>query len=563
MSFGWSGSDVFLLAQLAWNTVQNSRKACGEYDELTRETLRLHAILKRLEQEVDKSDSPINRPGDTSKEQLELIASDCEHVLKQLDKMVAAYAALSEEKRSARKIWQKVRFSNGQMADLGDLRSKVILYTSEMLFYVNLVSMDTVGRIEQQMTRDGGVLRDIKIAVEKKTAHSVLSGVNVEGSILTRYADDDTGFWRALRRELVKEGLPSATIHKHKHLIKAYVKELGTRGVLDDGHSEGNNEQHDSNANPEMLEEIHEPPNITNFDLDGSQQAGDKAHDQDVDLQVLEDDQDLFLDGKTRERIEVETKSQPPRTDAKATISQASEDRSGRKPDSSSDQERPEQPSRSTSNHTGHSDYDFETKADSHRPPTPFPSRTPGKAKIPTEDLASSDNVGRVRCIKCLSDDVPVSATAKLPCLHRWCRPCLRQIFIISTTEEQHMPPTCCTKDCIELKHVDKLFDNSFKKKWNRKSTEFHTKNRIYCPARGCGSWIKPTHVYVASGGAIRGRKFGRCQRCKMKVCCTCNNKWHLSSECFKDATIQEFINIAHGQQGMADQLWKLQIWRK
>ena len=182
MSFGWSGSDVFLLAQLAWNTVQNSRKACGEYDDLTREALSSHAILQRLAQEVAKPESPINRPGETSKEQLERIAIDCGGVLQKLDKIVTAYASLSEEKRSVRKIWQRVRFGNGQMADLADLRFKLISYTSEMLLYLNLVSMSTVGRIEQRMNRDEAVLRDIKIAVEKKTAHTVL-GRNQEGSI--------------------------------------------------------------------------------------------------------------------------------------------------------------------------------------------------------------------------------------------------------------------------------------------------------------------------------------------------------------------------------------------
>ena len=87
--------------------------------------------------------SPVNRAGGTSTEQLERIATDCEVVLKQVDKIVMAY--LSEEKRSARKIWQRVRFGNGQMADLGDLRSKLTLYTSEMLLYLNFVSMSTVG----------------------------------------------------------------------------------------------------------------------------------------------------------------------------------------------------------------------------------------------------------------------------------------------------------------------------------------------------------------------------------------------------------------------------------
>ena len=68
-----------------------------------------------------KPDSPINRPGEPSKERLERNAIDCEVVLKQLDEIVTAYAALSEEKRSVRKIWQRVRFGNGQMVDLGDL----------------------------------------------------------------------------------------------------------------------------------------------------------------------------------------------------------------------------------------------------------------------------------------------------------------------------------------------------------------------------------------------------------------------------------------------------------
>ena len=232
MSFGWSGSDVFLLTRLAWNTVRNSRKACGEYDDLTRETSRLYAVLQRLEQEVAKQESPINRPGETSKEQLERIAIDCKVVLTKLNKIVTAYASLGEEKRSVHKIWQKVRFGNGQLVDLREIRFKLMSYTSEMILYLNLVSMGTVGRIEQRMSRDEGVLRDIKIAVEKNTAHTTLGG-NQEGSVWTSYTGDDIGFWRGLRRDLIKDGLPSAAIHKHRHLIRNYVKELGARGILD------------------------------------------------------------------------------------------------------------------------------------------------------------------------------------------------------------------------------------------------------------------------------------------------------------------------------------------
>ena len=285
MSFGWSGGDVFLLTQLAWHTLQNSRKACGEYDELTRETLRLHAVLQRLEQEVAKPGSLINRPGESSKEQLERIATDCEVVLKQVDKIVSAYATLSDDKRSVRKIWQRVRFGNGQMADLGDLRSKLTLYTTEMVFYLNLVSMSTVGRIEHRMLRDGGVLRDIKIAVEKTTAHTVLCGGNREGSVLTKYTDDDTGFWKGLRRDLIKDGQPSRAINKHKHLIKKYIKELGDRGILDDHSSQAFNQQeYGIHANSEIMEEVQELPNgfTASFTVI-------ETLDDDVDAELLED----------------------------------------------------------------------------------------------------------------------------------------------------------------------------------------------------------------------------------------------------------------------------------
>ena len=72
------------------------------------------------------------------------------------------------------------------------------------------------------------------------------------------------------------------------------------------------------------------------------------------------------------------------------------------------------------------------------------------------------------------------------------------------------------------------------------------TKNRIYCPSKGCGEWIKPANIYIdTSGGANGGRKFGKCSRCRMKVCVTCNGKWHTSRECPKDEATSRFAEIA------------------
>ncbi|KAI9805500.1 MAG: hypothetical protein M1825_000751 [Sarcosagium campestre] len=102
------------------------------------------------------------------------------------------------------------------------------------------------------------------------------------------------------------------------------------------------------------------------------------------------------------------------------------------------------------------------------------------------------------------------------------------------------MPPRCCTQDHIPLRHVDRLFSDKFKMQWNRKYQEYTTKNRIYCPARGCGEWIKPSNIYNESG-----RKCGKCSRCKTKVCCLCNGKWHTKRECPKDEETNRFVEIA------------------
>ncbi|MCJ1365402.1 hypothetical protein MMC16_004523 [Acarospora aff. strigata] len=112
----------------------------------------------------------------------------------------------------------------------------------------------------------------------------------------------------------------------------------------------------------------------------------------------------------------------------------------------------------------------------------------------------------------------------------------------MSVTDPQHMPPRCCTQDHIPLKHVDRLFDTKFKMKWNKKYQEYTTKNRIYCPAKGCGEWIKPSHIHTDPNN---GRKYGRCGRCKLKVCCKCNGKWHSGKDCPKDEDTKRFVEIA------------------
>ena len=230
MSFGYSVSDAVLLTQLAWKIVQNTRKACGEHDELTQEALGLHMVLRRLEQEISKPESPLNRSGDTYKEEIEIIIRGCSKVLRVLDTMLEKYNRLSEEERSWRKLWQKIRFGNGEIADLHDLRSKMVTNTSALSLILNMASLGSLGRIEKQMEGD---LKEIKIAVHG-TAARLIAKSNDEGSVLTSYSNDDKSVWKEFRRDLCRDGFSSSDLKRHRALIMAYIKELGDRGLFDD-----------------------------------------------------------------------------------------------------------------------------------------------------------------------------------------------------------------------------------------------------------------------------------------------------------------------------------------
>ncbi|KAH6607559.1 hypothetical protein Trco_003872 [Trichoderma cornu-damae] len=117
-----------------------------------------------------------------------------------------------------------------------------------------------------------------------------------------------------------------------------------------------------------------------------------------------------------------------------------------------------------------------------------------------------------VECVICM-EDIPSSKGADLKCGHRMCHACMKRIFEMSIHNQQHMPPRCCTKSHIPLEYVDKLFDDAFKRTWNRKFAEFSTANRVYCPSKRCGEWIKPTSFYRGEDG----RRAARCARCKTK----------------------------------------------
>lgn len=144
-----------------------------------------------------------------------------------------------------------------------------------------------------------------------------------------------------------------------------------------------------------------------------------------------------------------------------------------------------------------------------------------------------------VECVACC-EDVSSSKAPKLKCDHRMCHTCMKRLFKLSTKDPSHMPPKCCTSDPIPVKYVQHLFDNKFKRNWNRKFQEYSTRHRVYCPKKSCNQWIKPERIQERNG-----RKYAKCNRCDTKICCTCVGRWHDTRKCPRDEATRQVLQKA------------------
>jgi hypothetical protein len=276
MSFGTSVGDIILIVQLAWNTVQGAKQACGEHDELTREVASLHKVLNRVRREISRSSS--SRENDQRKKELDEHVAGCEHVLRVMNEVLVKYNALGEDKKKGRgleRLWKKIKFANGEKSDLADIRSKLTTHTSALMMSLKLYTLGSLGRVEEQLGNQGGELKGIKESINWIAANMTASkSAAGEMSVWTTYENDDRAFWRELRRELHSDGFPRSALEKRKSLIKAYVKELGNRGVFDEDEDED------------------EGTNFETRDIGGDQGKGKQR------LEAIQDDEDVEDDSE-------------------------------------------------------------------------------------------------------------------------------------------------------------------------------------------------------------------------------------------------------------------------
>lgn len=123
------------------------------------------------------------------------------------------------------------------------------------------------------------------------------------------------------------------------------------------------------------------------------------------------------------------------------------------------------------------------------------------------------------------------------------CNSCLKHLFKLSVADPQHMPPRCCSREHIPLKHVERLLDRNFKNTFERKFAEYSARHQLYCPSKRCGEPILPDDIYED-----RGRRCAQCNRCRTKICGACSGRWHSSRDCPVDEVTNQTFEQARDE---------------
>lgn len=212
MSFGFSLSDFESIAKYSWKMYKACKGASSDFEEISREALSLHVVLKELEDAVGDPTSLVNRVADSKKQELLQSIRNCKKTLGILENLVQKYHSLGTDKE---RKWDIIRF--GAEA-LEPIRSKLMLSVANLSLFLSSLETSSLARIESLLEK---LIAEVRSG---RKAPTVLSSV----------LDDTSVGWPQLKNELTSEGIPKADVEMYKGSIQDWIREANEEGLFDD-----------------------------------------------------------------------------------------------------------------------------------------------------------------------------------------------------------------------------------------------------------------------------------------------------------------------------------------
>lgn len=126
-----------------------------------------------------------------------------------------------------------------------------------------------------------------------------------------------------------------------------------------------------------------------------------------------------------------------------------------------------------------------------------------------------SKNQATIICAACTEHKARSKAVA-LPCSHRYCHACVKQMIATSLEVGGNFPPRCCSQ---EIPFEKPTYQRILGKRLLRKSRNFIRKRKeseTYCSSETCKELIAPSNVLYYGASCPCGQR--TCIRCKKEM---------------------------------------------
>ncbi|KAI4139817.1 MAG: hypothetical protein LQ341_004073, partial [Variospora aurantia] len=154
------------------------------------------------------------------------------------------------------------------------------------------------------------------------------------------------------------------------------------------------------------------------------------------------------------------------------------------------------------------------------------------------EPATSEQEPATYECTSCF-DDIPNNEAIKVPCQHRYCRPCFSQLIATAIQNEDQFPPKCCLQEIPRVVFQPHLPAEELAS-FDSKALEYSVAvdSRYYCPRPACARWIDTTKTRRHHGSLV-------CTHCRYRMCTICRGPAHAGGrDCPQDfdldATLQQ-----------------------
>ncbi|KAL2042734.1 hypothetical protein N7G274_004493 [Stereocaulon virgatum] len=202
MAFGFRVGDFLAVGNLAWIVYRSCKGMTQEFQEVSRQALTAHTLIKELDDEVNNAQSLLNTRGASKQGELVLLVQNLEKVLKELKNIVEKYQGLA---RRERRIWNQLRLAS---EDLDKIRDKLTFHITAINAFMESLSRGTLAQMER-------VLVELMSEIREGRRPPYIAP-----------PDDanDISIWKELESELAEDGISRTDVANHKVAIRVFLQ---------------------------------------------------------------------------------------------------------------------------------------------------------------------------------------------------------------------------------------------------------------------------------------------------------------------------------------------------